>query len=75
MSKKYRVATGNRVLRAYNKAVRNVVQENLLACSIDAGFIMPAKWAKGEGYQVFVRVVRFSEQHLKDDPMTGGLLA
>lgn len=75
MKKKYTIATGNAVLRAYNRAVKVAFDDGLLATSQSAGFIMPKGWQKGEGYQVFVRVVRFSEKHLKDDMMTGGLLA
>lgn len=72
-----RMATGNSLLRAYSRAVRVIKQEGdgLLATSQDAGFIMPNGNPKGEGYQVFVRVVRFSEDKLLRDISSGGLLA
>lgn len=73
MKKRYSTATGNAVLRAYNKATKIVIKERLLATSQSGGFIMPKGWPKGEGYQVFVRIVRFSEGHLKAEPLTGGL--
>jgi len=68
-------ATGNAVLRAYNRAAKVVASEKLLATRQSAGFIMPATMPNGEGYQVFVQLVRFSEAKLKKTPISGGLLA
>lgn len=73
---KYTTATGNAVLRAYNRAARAVANDRSLSKSEhSAGFIKPKGWLKGEGYQVFVKVVGFSELKLKREPMSGGLLA
>lgn len=74
-------ATGNNVRRAYNRAVK--AMENAVVNSIaheeSAGFIVPAKKnqaTEGDttGYQVFVRICRYSENLLKSDPLSGGLL-
>ena len=74
---KYKLATGNSVLRAYGRAAKRVAdcKYPLIATSQDAGFIMPAGWPKGEGFQVFVNMTRFSEAKLKRKPLSGGLLA
>lgn len=73
---KYTTATGNAVLRAYNRAARDVANDSTLWSSEhSAGFIMPKGFSKGEGFQVFVKVVAFSEAKLKRKPMSGGLLA
>jgi len=72
---RYRQATGNSLLRAYNRAVKGIEEEkNFMACERDAGFIMPKGWPKGHGYQVFVKVCRFSQVLLDNDQESGGLL-
>lgn len=68
-----KTATGNSVLRAYNKAVKKMQGENLLASAQSAGFIIPD--GQKDGYQVFVKVYKFSRALLKRKPLTGGLLA
>lgn len=67
------VATGNSVLRAYNKAVKKMQTEPFLATAQSAGFIIPD--GQQDGYQVFVKVYKFSRRLLKKCPGTGGLLA
>lgn len=74
---KYLTATGDRVLRAYNKAVRTMERDlKMLATEHSAGFIIPDGQQKVPkmGFQVFVRVARYDESVLKSHPMTGGLL-
>lgn len=73
---KYETATGNSLLRAYNRAARKMAGSNgrLIATEESAGFIMPKDYDKGEGWQIFVRCVRFSESKLRKDPNSGGLL-
>ena len=72
---KYKTATGKALLSAYSKAVRLLCKDGrATATKQSAGFIMPAAYEKGEGFQVFVSVERFSEKKLKADPMSGGLI-
>jgi hypothetical protein len=71
---KHLFATGNRVLRAYSRSVKTLAEDpRVSSSSQSAGFIFPAGAPKGEGYQVFVTVERFSEARLKDKPESGGL--
>lgn len=72
-------ATGDRVLRAYNRAAKSATHPDngaVTRISMSAGFIIPAGQPKGpkEGWQVFVTLHRYSDQKLKDDPLSGGLL-
>ena len=71
------MATGMQVLRAYNRAVKRMQKDEMLAATeVDAGFIFPPGQKRGErvGLQVFVKVRRFSERRLRAAPETGGLL-
>jgi hypothetical protein len=70
-TRKYPHASGNALLRAYNKAAK--FADGTTAREVSAGFIMPADH-EGEGFQVFVKVCRFSERLLGTRPETGGLL-
>ena len=72
-------ATGDRVLRAYNKAAKIATRcedKILTKVTVSAGFIIPAGQPRGpkEGWQVFVTLHRYSDQKLKDEPLSGGLL-
>ena len=71
-------ATGNAVLRAYNRAAKKFEKDPAIVSTHEsAGFIIPdgQKRGKRKGFQVFVRVVRFDESMLKRKPESGGLLA
>lgn len=71
-------ATGNAVLRAYNRAAKRFDKEpSLTATSQSAGFVIPdgQKRGKRKGFQVIVRMVRYDEELLKKKPESGGLLA
>lgn len=73
---KHPTATGNSLLRAYNKAAKAVAKDpNLRATVHDAGFIIPVsiRGEFAEGYQVFVKLVKYSEGRLNENPLTGGL--
>ena len=62
--------------RAFQKAKKRVRSEKLLGSSVSAGFILfSPKKPKGyrTGYQVFVKLVAFSERRLIESPETGGL--
>ena len=64
-------------MAAYSKAVRKLERDaTLRASATSAGFIIPNGQKRGQrkGYQVFVKVCRFSEELLKSKPLTGGLL-
>lgn len=72
-----KMATGDAVLKAYDRAVKNIDRdEDMSSCAVSAGFIFPGGQPRGkrEGYQVFVKVCRFSEELLKREPETGGML-
>jgi hypothetical protein len=75
MAKKYPTATGDALLRAYNRAVKKLIKNQDITSTVQsAGFIMPKGAPKGEGYQVFVGVTQFSEEVLKEHPLSGGLI-
>ena len=69
------LATGDRVNRAYSLAVRDIIKEgsSLVKATRSAGFTPDGTDDKGKSLQVFVTVVRFSKQRLKDEPESGGL--
>lgn len=75
---RYSNATGDAVLRAYNRAAKRIMKDDDTMCAVstDAGFIIPdgQKGKPKEGYQVFVKIARYSEKLLKARPCTGGLL-
>lgn len=65
-------ATGDAVLRAYGKAVKGVLDGGCTASSQSAGFV---DGPDGKvRLQVFVEVCAYSEDLLKKQPLTGGLL-
>jgi hypothetical protein len=70
-------ATGNALLRAYSKAAKNLKRDaTITSTETSAGFIIPIDQKRGHrtGYQVFVKMCRYSEELLKRKPITGGLL-
>ena len=69
-------ATGNAVLRAYNRAAKRMADSSVTEAHESAGFIIPDGQKKGErtGFQMFVEVARWSEKLMKERPETGGLL-
>jgi hypothetical protein len=72
-----KTATGNAVIRAYSKAAKRLLADSgLTATSESAGFIIPdgQKCREKTGIQVFVKVCRYSDRLLREQPMTGGLL-
>jgi hypothetical protein len=73
---KYRQATGETLRRAWNKCAKVMAEEEgtIVATEQDAGFVMPKGWPKGEGYQVCVKMYRFSQASLDNDVYSGGLL-
>lgn len=72
-----KTATGNSVIKAYSRAVKNAEKDGLTSSATCAGFIIPNGQKRGQksGYQVFVKVIRYSDALLKKKPMTGGLHA
>lgn len=71
-----KTASGNALLRAYNHAARNLAK-GAISASTSVGFIIPNGQKRGEkeGFQVFVKVIRYSDKKLKEDQNSGGLLA
>lgn len=68
-----KTATGDSVLRAYSKAVKNLTTyRKMLGSEVSAGFIIPDSGRAG--YQVSVKVSRFCKELLKKHPDTGGLV-
>lgn len=73
------MATGNQLLRAYSKAIRKVEKDKrgrLTATKVSAGFIIPPGQMEGhmKGWQVFVELHRYSDDKLRQNPRSGGLL-
>lgn len=74
---KYKIATGNALLRAYSAAAERVARDRRLkTASTSAGFIIPDGQPCGpkSGFQVFVKIIRYDERLLKKKPLSGGLL-
>lgn len=74
---KFTPATGAAVHRAYSKSAKRIMNEpKTKSAETSAGFIIPDGQPKGpkKGYQVFVKVARFSEALLNSRPGTGGLI-
>lgn len=72
-----KTATGDAVLRAYTKAVKNLEKDPFVCrTEVSAGFIIPDGQKRGDrhGLQVFVTVCRYSDKLLKTAPSTGGLV-
>lgn len=72
--------TGTDVLKAYNKAVGRLEGKfghQMSSCAVSAGTIFAPgqKRAERRGYQVFVKVIRYSDAMLKFDAKSGGLHA
>ena len=67
-------ATCESVLKAWAKATKKLTKDKkMLACCASAGLLRhPAK--RSTGFQVFVKVSRYDEALLRDQPLTGGLL-
>jgi hypothetical protein len=60
---------------AYSLAKKSLAKNSLIASSCSAGTVLPAgERGTREGFQVFVKVAKFSEKLLKEQPLTGGLL-
>lgn len=70
-------ATGDRVLRAYAKAAKGIdkTSEGMIVRTVSAGYLIPNGQKKGlrEGWQVFVRLERYSDARFMEDPISGGL--
>lgn len=72
-TKKKPFASGNALLRAYARAVKKLQDDpDMVACATSAGFIIPD--GEQDGFQVFVKVAKYSKALLKKSPDTGGLL-
>lgn len=69
------IATGNAVLRAFNKCAKRICDEGLTSTTTSAGFIIPAGQKRGHksGWQVFVKMIRYSDAKLKRNRNSGGL--
>ncbi len=76
------VVSGDDVLRACGRAARAMIDKRgelrtgILATEKSAGFAFPPGQKRGhrEGLQVFVKVVRYSDDLRRAKPLTGGLL-
>lgn len=74
---KHREANMDRLRAAWNHATKRLTEDTAItAAESDAGFVIPINQPRGPklGYQVFVRVCRYSEALLQQEPVTGGLL-
>lgn len=74
----HRVATGDSLLRAYNRTAKRFADDPcMVSCMVDAGFIITPRDKRGEpakGFQVFVKMCRYDEALLRSEPTSGGLL-
>ncbi len=64
------------LLRAYQKAARRLKRDSdMTAATVSAGMLIPKgqKRGKRKGYQIFVKVCRYSDELLKRKLETGGL--
>jgi hypothetical protein len=71
-------ATPSSILKAATKAARRLNKEpnTYVACAESAGFVFAPGQKRGqkEGYQITVKVERYSDAFLKSHPLSGGLL-
>ncbi len=70
-------ASGKTVCDALERALKGFKGDpNVIAVARDAGFLIPKGQPRGkrQGYQIFIKVIRFDEALLKKDKLTGGLL-
>lgn len=70
-----KTATGNSLLRAYNRSAKRIKDADLTSAATSAGFIIPDGQKRGqrEGFQVFVKLIRYSDKKLKKNFESGGL--
>lgn len=74
-------AKATEMQRAFNRAYRRIKNDGLISSKQSAGFIddpndpgsMKKKKGKRHGYQVIVRLVKYSDERLAEDERTGGL--
>jgi hypothetical protein len=69
-----KTATGTSILRAFERASQRMKDQQLTATEESAGFAVKGKPGHQTGYQVFVKCCRYSEELLRKEPDTGGLL-
>jgi len=71
-----KTVTDSSLAGALNRAISRVQRsKEILSTEVDAGMIVNrGKPGHRVGLQVFVRVCRYSDEMLKAEPMTGGLL-
>jgi hypothetical protein len=69
-----KTATMKTLRAAWNKACRSI-EHGATATEHDAGFIIPEGQKKGDvyGWQVFVKMQRYSDAALKKNLLSGGL--
>jgi hypothetical protein len=62
---KHITATGDRVLRAYNRAIEGAKTGSLIKSSVLVGLVEPEALLKSAGsrFQVFLELVRFSDNN------------
>jgi hypothetical protein len=63
---------------ALNRAIRNITSnQNVTSAASSAGFIITDGQKRGQktGFQVFVKICRYSDVRLKKYPNSGGLAA
>lgn len=70
-------ASSSSVSLAFDKCIENLEGDPaMVATTVSAGFVIPGKQKKGEqcGWQVFVKMVPYSDEMLRIEPLSGGLL-
>lgn len=69
--------SAHNLTHAYRKSAHALTRDPKMTASMtSAGFTIPngQKRGKKTGFQVFVKVARYSDELLKEKPLSGGLL-
>ena len=69
--------TADNLVRAYNSSLRRVGKGRVISAATSAGSAIPIgqKRGKRRGWQVFVKLVEWSEERQALKPKSGGLFA
>lgn len=67
--------TKDSLWKAYWRSLNRTKDEQLTSAATSAGLILPEKQKRGqkEGWQVFVKLIKYSDAKLKKNEKSGGL--
>jgi hypothetical protein len=73
---KYKMLNKNSLFNAMAECFKRLENDSAItAAAHSAGFSFPEKDGEAPKYQVFVKVCKYSEARLKENPISGGLLS